>query len=180
MRTTTGCLLVLVAAVGCGSKGDKRDAWPVGILAGGICRYDGAPTVAQPDGAYARLIGEGSIVEDCGGQKRTIDVLKPTSLAIEGPATVKVGEKVDVKRAFDPRLMAGARPLDGVSSSNASTGWTPQPDCAGVATLEEPLGAQDTGGRELGRRLVALKPGPCTLDVELLGLHGKRTITVVP
>jgi hypothetical protein len=168
------------AAAGCKSAARERDAYPVGLLVGGVCTYDAPASVAsiEAERKYARLVGVGEVVETCGDSKTTYDVLVPTAMEIAGPPAVKVGEADAAKRTFAPHLLAGKRPLTGYGSSNARPTWLLDADCAGIATLEEPLGAQDTGGPEIDRRMVAIKAGTCTLEVELLGVRGKRAITI--
>jgi hypothetical protein len=164
---------VCVLCCACGGKKDNplEEPWPVGLLVGGICHYEAPPSVAtlEHDGGFATLVGEGKITEKCGDSKFVHDVVTPTATVIDGPDTVKLGETDDRKREYWPKLFAGSRKLGGYSQSNVIADWKLGPDCDGVATLEDALGAQDTGGKEIERRVRPIKAGSCTLQLTLYG-----------
>ncbi len=179
-------VVILCVLGACGSKkGSRTEAYPVGISVGAgavivgasSCTYEAPASVAKLGASHtsAELVGEGEITETCGETRRTLDVLKPTGVRIDGPEKGKVGAK-DLR--FVATLVAGARTLTGVTSSNARAMWTQGNDCKDTAAFGPVLGAQNAGGSDIARELVAMKPGTCTIYVELLGQRTRRTVTI--
>ena len=78
--------------------------------------------------------------------------------------------------AFVP--LAGTRELRGVHQGNASPEWSLGKDCDGVAVFGVVLGAQDTGGRDITRKLVAARAGSCTITATILGVTATKTVRV--
>ncbi len=168
-----------------------REAWAVGTNIGGgsfltgpsSCTYEAEPAVATLSKHHetgepfmAGLVGPGTITEICGGTRTVHDVLAATALRIDGPATIAV--KTEPSESYRVTPLAGDRVLHGVKQGGESPDWTLGPDCAGVATFGPVLGSTDTGGSDITRKLIAAKPGICTLEAKALGLSVTRAITV--
>ena len=181
--------LLVVASVACCTRAQPRQAYAVGTYIGGgswllgpsDCTYDAPPSVAalvngqrgQP--FMAELKGEGTIVETCRDVKTVYDVVRATDGRIDGPATLDAGA-TSAPYAFVP--LAGTRELRGVHQGNASPEWSLGKDCDGVAVFGVVLGAQDTGGRDITRTLVAARAGSCTITATILGVTATKTVRV--
>lgn len=161
---------IVVAVAGCGGGHADPDRHAVGTYVGGGSYLTGADpcTYAATAGVFAPgddghrgpvfVIGAGTITRTCGDVHTSIVAIAPTGVRIDGPAHVRRGA---TSEAFAARLVAGDATLDG----DAALDWQLGPDCAGRATFAPVLGAQDTGGRDRTRALVATAPGACTLTV---------------
>jgi len=179
-------LVVLVCVLGCtltacGSKkkAGPREAWPVGLTFVGACTYSAPDTVAMIGSGTTptKLVGEGELVETCKGDKRTIDVVKPTAITIEGPDTVKVGETSAPARTYKLKVVGGTRVLTGISKSNSPPGWWLDSNCTGIANLETPP-APAGGGYQTDRALAPIAPGTCTVQAQLMQLTAQRVVGI--
>jgi hypothetical protein len=133
-------------------------------------------TKDQGNKFLAKLVGAGTITETCGNQKTFYDVLAATAGRIEGPESWKIGATGDDGYQFIP--LAGTRPLRGLHAGGESPEWSLGKDCAGVATFGVVLGAQDTGGRDITRKLVGTKAGRCTITATALGVSASKTVQI--
>ena len=67
----------------------------------------------------------------------------------------------------------------GVHQGGASPEWSLGRNCEGVAAaFGVVFGAQDTGGPNITRTLVAAKAGACTITATILGVTATRTVQV--
>lgn len=147
------------------------------------CSYFAKPEVAELSADnrgnifMATLVGEGTVTKTCGETKISYDVRTATAARIKGPGAWKIGAPTPTARLeFIP--LAGSRELLGVRSGSAGPDWSLGNDCAGVATFAPVLGAQDTGGADVSRSLVATKPGTCTISATMLGVTATKTVKV--
>ncbi len=177
MKTLVWCGAVVLAA--CGSHSTSGlDSFAVGTYIGGgsilgpdDCTYEGAPTVFMPRAAGepdsrtpARgprfISGAGKITIHCPKGDRTVEAFVPTAAQITGPDKIKRGAPSD---AFAVHLVADGHELQG----EATVDWKLTIGCDGIATFAPVLGAQDTGGKDRTRQIVATAPGKCQLTATL-------------
>ena len=167
------CILTtMVVLTGCGSAArGARDAVAVGTYVGGgdvifgpdPCTYTAAPGVLGKSEYAPRgplmVIGAGTITATCPNNNHEIDAVVPTAARISGPTKVAAGGAGD----FDGTLVAGER----IASGKARIEWTLGRDCDGAAHFDAVLGAQDTGGPDRNRKLLATAKGACTVSLSL-------------
>ena len=184
-------LLLIVAVFACSAKHLPREAYAVGTYIGGGsvlfgpkgCTYEAPPAVADlatdEHGRrfMAELKGEGTIIQTCRDVKTTYDVVKATAGRINGPASLKTGSE-DPSARFSFVPLAGTRELLGIHQGGPSPEWSLGTDCAGVATFGVVMGAQDTGGPDITRTLVATRGGACTITATVLGVAASKTVQI--
>jgi hypothetical protein len=175
---------LLVLLLGCNSA-PAREAYAVGAAVGGgsvifgssDCTYAVRPaSVAALDAdrkGPVVLVGAGELDQTCGDATTTYDVVEPTAIRIDGPASLgrggHPGEYIVTALAGTRRLRA-----DGV---DLRPDWTLGPDCAGRITGEQDLGAgHDFGDPSYAFDATAVGAGTCTLSVTARGFHATRTI----
>ena len=182
-------VLMIAASVASCARSQPRQAYAVGTYIGGGswllgpsgCTYDAPPSVAElvddqrGQKFMAKLKGEGTIVETCGDVKTVYDVVRATAGRIDGPARLEAGA-TSAPYAFVP--LAGAREVRGVHQGGASPEWSLGRNCDGVAAFGVVLGAQDTGGPDITRTLVAAKAGACTITATALGVSATSTVQI--
>jgi len=156
---------------GCSSKGGEN-LHAVGTYIGGgshltgsdDCTYSGEPGVfvesGKPEKGPRFVRGPGKITVKCKDTTSTWRAAEPTGVKLWGPSKVKVGAESEL---FTANLVAGKETLFG----EANIEWQLGHDCANVAEFGPVLGAQDTGGRDRSRKLVAKAKGTCTVIVTL-------------
>jgi len=174
--------LVLVSA--CKKGTIASEVWPVGLELGTTCTYSAPETVAKlgAGGKGGNLIGEGTLVETCGGTERKIEVVKPTALEIVGPDSVKVGEtsaggKTYSLRVLGDKMINGTRMLTGYSTSGSRPAWWLDKNC-GDTQITVPPTADGLTNPSIDRFITAMGAGPCTIQVQLFALTASRTITI--
>lgn len=169
--------MVLVASA-CGTAANQGGEYAVGTYIGGgsylfvdHCRYVAGPAVFAPSASNdvpsttpapgPRFItAPGKIKVLCPAVTLEAEAFEPTGVAIVGPETVRVGTQSE---RITANFVAGSHKLrDGGQIS-----WELGKDCAGVARLGPIRGAQDTGGEDRGRTLIAIAKGTCTLLVTM-------------
>ena len=128
------------------------------------CQYSGDPGVfvansATPDRGPRFVRGAGTITIACPKVTRSVTALEPTGAKIWGESEMKSGEK----QLLTANLVAGNDDLVG----DAHIEWTLGSDCANVASFGPVMGAQDTGGPDRSRDLVAAGKGSCHVTVTL-------------
>lgn len=161
----------------CGNSSSKPGLVAVGTYLGGgsyltgpsTCTYTGAPGVFGEDGGKKStdaesgprfIVGPGQITEQCkSGVKNEYKAVVPTGTAISGPASIKADGKESAH--FEGYLVAGGQRLGG----EPGLGWELGPDCSGIAEFGPVHGAQDTGGKDRDRSLVATAKGTCTIKL---------------
>ncbi|MBA3818908.1 MAG: hypothetical protein H0X17_08455 [Deltaproteobacteria bacterium] len=165
-------LVALTLLTACGSSASTLTEHAVGTNVGGgsmfgadNCTYAGSPSVLAGASSGAApgprfVFAPGTITQTCGDTTTEIKAIVPTGAAITGPGKLKRGSESDL---FQGRLVANGRELRG----EASMDWRLGKDCAGIAQLAPVLGAQDTGGRDRSRKLVATGAGTCTVILVL-------------
>ena len=183
-------LLLIVAGVACCAKRLPHEAYAVGTYIGGgswlfgpsDCTYEAPPAVAHLSTDehgrrfMAKLEGEGSVIETCRDVKTTYDVVKATGGRINGPTSLKTGSDPSARFSFVP--LAGTRELRGVHQGGPSPEWSLGKDCEGLATFGAVLGAQDTGGADITRTLVATRAGACTITATVIGITASKTVQI--
>jgi hypothetical protein len=171
-RRMTKLALLAVAVVGCGSHTSRGEVHAVGTYIGGgsmlfgadDCEYSGAPGVFAANGATPErgprfVRGAGAITIACPKVTRQVTALEPTGAKIWGEPEMKSGEK----QLLTANLVADKDDLVG----EARIEWTLGSDCTNVASFGPVLGAQDTGGKDRSRDLVATGKGSCHVTVTL-------------
>jgi hypothetical protein len=168
----TKLALLVMALVGCGSHTSRAEVHAVGTYIGGgsmlfgadDCRYSGAPGVfaansATPEPGPRFVRGAGTITIACPKVTREVTALEPTGARIWGEREMRSGEK----QLLMANLTAGTDDLVG----EASIEWALGADCANVASFGPVMGAQDTGGPDRSRDLIAGGTGTCHVTVTL-------------
>ncbi|MBA3458532.1 MAG: hypothetical protein H0T46_01115 [Deltaproteobacteria bacterium] len=161
-----------VLLVGCGSSHASRgEVHAVGTYIGGgsylfgsdDCQYSGAPGVfvnsAVPENGPRFIRGSGRITIACPKVTREVVAVVPTGAKIWGEKTMKVGEK----QLLTASLVAGDDDLFG----EARIEWNLGTDCTNVASFGPVMGAQDTGGQDRSRDVIAAAKGACHVTVTL-------------
>ncbi|MEZ4239893.1 MAG: hypothetical protein R3F59_27835 [Myxococcota bacterium] len=161
-------LLLLSACIGSREAGpDRTHTFAVGTYVGGgslfgadPCTYEGAEAFGEagPADGPRFAVAPGPIRVVCPKVSFEGAAVAPDAVAITGPDKVRVGADSDVFRAV---LTGGGVELQGQPALE----WTLGPDCEGHAAFAPVLGAQDTGGPDRTRKLVASAPGRCTVKV---------------
>ena len=174
-----GLWLIVVTLAACGRSAAPLGPYAVGTFVGGgsvlvghdDCTYEGGPGVFMPAGSVSTpsatpvngprfITGPGRIVVRCGTSTIEAEAVAPTAAVISGPAKVKVGARSEV---FAAHLVAGSRTLVG----DGTVEWRLAGTCAGIAEFAPVLGAQDTGGADRTRALVAEKVGSCQVSATI-------------
>ena len=168
----TKLVLLAVALAGCGSRASRGELHAVGTYIGGgsmlfgtdDCQYSGAPGVfasnsATPEPGPRFVRGAGEITIACPKVTRHVTAVEPTGAKIWGEPEMKIGEK----QLLTANLVSDSDDLSG----QARIEWTLGSDCASVASFGPVLGAQDTGGRDRSRDLIAAAKGSCHVTVTL-------------
>jgi hypothetical protein len=167
-------LVIAIGLVaGCGGTGAHTQHAAGTYVGGGSylvgpddCTYTGSAGVFGADSATPergpRFVRKpGTITVTCPKTTYTEEAVEPTGARIYGPDTVAAGTTSEL---FTSYLVAGGEDLRG----EASLEWTLGDDCKGIATFDTVYGAQDTGGRDRSRQLVATAKGTCTVKVALV------------
>lgn len=127
------------------------------------CQYSGAPGVfvnsAVPESGPRFVRGAGKITIACPKVTRDVLAVLPTGAKIWGEPTMKAGEK----QLLTANLVAGGDDLFG----EARIEWSLGSDCTNVASFGPVMGAQDTGGKDRSRDLIATAKGTCQVTVLL-------------
>lgn len=173
--------LALAALSGCGSKDKGDDALSFmtnhavgtyiggGSIAGSDCTYAGpagmfeardGKAATDPDRGPRFAMTTGTITKDCKGTKTSITVHTPTGAKITGPTTAKAGGESDLLQGY---LVTNGKQLGGEGYLD----WQLGPDCSGIAEFAPVMGAQDTGGKDRSRKLVAKAKGTCTVTLAI-------------
>jgi hypothetical protein len=174
--------LSLLAAAACGTSSANpfdQERHAVGTYIGGgsflrgtsSCTYEGGPRVFMPNGTNTTpswtpdagprfVFAPGRIIKRCGDSTERLAAVEPTGAVIDGPAKIKRGTTSDL---YTAQLIANGLPLRG----DAPIEWHLGQDCAGITEFAPVMGAQDTGGRDRFRQLIANGKGTCTLTVDL-------------
>ena len=180
-HTARVSLSLLVGITACGtSSGDalNQEVHAVGTYIGGgsifgsePCTYEGGPAVFMPNGTNTTpsstptkgprfVFAAGRIIKKCGDATTRITAVVPDNVVMTGSSKVKVGT---TSEPFDAYLTGKGMRLAG----DAHIEWSLGHDCTGIAEFAPTMGAQDTGGRDRFRRLIATGKGTCTLTVDL-------------
>lgn len=128
------------------------------------CTYSGAPGVfgadsGTPAGGPRMVSGTGTITIACPKVTREVTAVEATGAKIWGESTMKVG----ATQMLSANLTAGSDDLVG----EAAIDWTLGDDCKSVASFGPVMGAQDTGGKDRSRELIAAATGTCHVTVTL-------------
>jgi hypothetical protein len=164
-------LVVGMAGCGGGGGGDTTRHHAVGTYIGGgsmlgpdDCTYRGTAGVFHDHADEAQrgprmVTAPGTITVTCAKTSREVIAVQPTGATISGETEMTVGA-TQILRA---NLVDGHDALDGEGAPD----WHLGSDCAGIAEFGPVLGAQDTGGKDKTRDLVAHGAGTCHVAVAI-------------